>query len=53
MKNFWRIKRFIKKWRKLGVSSFNIVTTSTEIVFYVDDVDIKNKEWKDQLRIKY
>ena len=47
---FIKLVRFIKKYRQLGIASFNITTNSTEIVVYVID---KEKGVHDQIRFTY
>jgi len=45
---FRKIIKFIKKYRELGVASFSIVTTSSELVITAEYQGVR-----EQLRIQY
>lgn len=44
-----KIKRFIRSWRKLGYSEFEVLTTESEIIIIVKG----NPVGEDTIRIKY
>ena len=48
MTKFIRIIKFVKQYRKLGIASFRVSTTSDEFILVVDD-----KGYYNQIRIQY